>query len=78
MMMVHASKCPRPLLGCPLQIVLWTACLAANGGAIEGHKYLQRETVSVDDCDQPLSDSSAENHTAPSQAVAAHTLTPQL
>jgi len=29
-----------------LQIVLWTACLAANGGAIEGHKYLQRETVS--------------------------------
>lgn len=29
---------------CYLEIVLWTACLAANGGAIEGHKYLQRET----------------------------------
>ncbi len=30
-----------------LQIVLWTACLAANGGAIEGNQYLQRETVSI-------------------------------
>lgn len=30
-----------------LQIVLWTACVAANGGATEGHKYLQRETVSL-------------------------------
>jgi hypothetical protein len=43
------------LLACLLvctQIVLWTACLAANGGAIEGHKYLQRETVSPLACDQ--------------------------
>jgi hypothetical protein len=38
----HLLAC---LLSC-MQIVLWTACLAANGGAIEGHKYLQRETVS--------------------------------
>lgn len=29
---------------CYLEIVLWTACVAANGGATEGHKYLQRET----------------------------------
>jgi hypothetical protein len=27
--------------------VLWTACLAANAGAAEGHTYLQRETVSL-------------------------------
>lgn len=38
---------PGPLSVPGMQIVLWTACVAANGGATEGHKYLQRETVSL-------------------------------